>query len=235
MGFARRNLTTMLVAMVTAAVTAGGPALADGVRHAMFAHNADKVDGKHAVGAGATNAQRTGKLVATDANGRLPDNIILKAPDANRLDGTDSTGFLRAKAKAADADALDGKDSSAFVATNDGRLSDAREPLADSVTSVAVADGSLTAADVATLRHQVTLDFISINAQSCQQAWISDYRARSGDIIITAIPDNLHMSLYSPVMRLTTSNDLIQFKLCNMSSSSVNPPSAVFDVTLLRP
>lgn len=51
------------------------------------AKNAHKVDGKHAVSAGAPVAKRKGKLVATNASGRLPNNIIAKAPDAARLGG----------------------------------------------------------------------------------------------------------------------------------------------------
>lgn len=38
------------------------------------AHNADKVDGRDAVGAKAGPAKRAGKLVATDAQGRVPDS-----------------------------------------------------------------------------------------------------------------------------------------------------------------
>ena len=38
-----------------------------------------------------------------------------KANDADKLDGVDSSGFLRTNGKAADADKLDGKDSSAFL------------------------------------------------------------------------------------------------------------------------
>ena len=109
----RRHLTTIIVAMVTAAITAGGPALAAAVAEAV---NADTVDGKHAVGAGASVANRKGKLVATSGTtGRLPNNIISKAPNANQLDGIDSTGFLRKGAKAADSDKLDGLTSSQFA------------------------------------------------------------------------------------------------------------------------
>jgi hypothetical protein len=92
-------------ALVVALAGAAGPVTA-----AVFdAVNADKVDGKHAVGAGATVAKRKGKLVATNSSGRLPNNIIAKARDADKLDGIDSTGFLRKNAQAADADTVDGK------------------------------------------------------------------------------------------------------------------------------
>jgi hypothetical protein len=55
---------------------------------AFDAQNANRVDGKHAVGAGASVAAREGKLVATsNATGRLPNNIIARAPDAAKLGG----------------------------------------------------------------------------------------------------------------------------------------------------
>ena len=93
----RRHASTILIAMVVAAVTAGGPAFADGVRHAFFAHNSDKVDDKDAVGYGATIDARAGKLVATNSNGVLPNNILTKARDANLLDGLNSTAFAAAE------------------------------------------------------------------------------------------------------------------------------------------
>lgn len=92
-GFFRRHLETIVVSAVVAAVTAGAPALARTV--ADFARNADKVDGKHAVGANASVEDRKGDLVATNIQtGLLPNNIIAKAPDANLLDGRNSTEFI---------------------------------------------------------------------------------------------------------------------------------------------
>jgi hypothetical protein len=67
----KRDLRTIVVAVVAASVTAAAPAVAHGVQHALFAHNADKVDGKHAVGSGATLTAAAGKLVATTGTGRL--------------------------------------------------------------------------------------------------------------------------------------------------------------------
>ena len=66
---ARKHLPTVLIAVVVSAVTAGAPAIADGVRHALFSHNSDKVDGKHAVSSGASLNSAAGKLVATDRSG----------------------------------------------------------------------------------------------------------------------------------------------------------------------
>ena len=44
----RENLKLALIAAFFLAVGLAGPAFAHGVNHALFAHNADKVDGKHA-------------------------------------------------------------------------------------------------------------------------------------------------------------------------------------------
>jgi hypothetical protein len=115
---ARRHLPTLLSVAVFAALIAG-PALshdADGGGHDGFAHNADKVDGKHAVGFGATKAARKGKLVATDPEtGFLPNNIVAKARDADKLDGQDSSAFYAAGSTVVDSAQLDGLGPSAFV------------------------------------------------------------------------------------------------------------------------
>lgn len=110
----RRQAPIVITAVVTATVFAVGPTVAQA---AFDAVNSDKVDGKHAVGAGASAATRAGKLVATDGSGRLPNNIISKAPDSQSLDGRDSTDFLGAADTAWDSDLLDGQDSASFAPT----------------------------------------------------------------------------------------------------------------------
>jgi hypothetical protein len=80
----RRHLPVAITAVVVSSVFAVGPNLANA---AVSTVNADKVDGKDAVGAGATVANRAGKLVATNGSGLLPDNIIASAPDAAKLGG----------------------------------------------------------------------------------------------------------------------------------------------------
>lgn len=79
-------------AVVVSALTVSAPAMA---RSAYDAFNAHKVDGKHAVSASATVTNRAGKLVATSVQGKLPNNIITKAPDADKLDGLDGTAYAR--------------------------------------------------------------------------------------------------------------------------------------------
>jgi hypothetical protein len=82
----RENLKLLLVATVCLAAGWSGPAVASAA--VAFAVNSDKVDGKHAVGSGASIAARKGKLVATNpTTGRLPNNLIAKAPDAAKLGG----------------------------------------------------------------------------------------------------------------------------------------------------
>lgn len=83
----RRDLRTALVAAVVAILVTSTPSIAAKVK------NADKVDGKHAVAAKASVAKRAGKLVATDKSGYLPNDIVRKPADADRLDGLDSTAF----------------------------------------------------------------------------------------------------------------------------------------------
>jgi len=110
----RRHAPIVITAVVTATVFAAGPTVAQA---AFDAVNSDKVDGKHAVGAGASITSRAGKLVATNGSGRLPNNILAKAPDSESLDGKDSTEFLGFADTASDSDMLDGQDSSAFAPT----------------------------------------------------------------------------------------------------------------------
>ena len=77
----RQVLSTALVALVVGALAgASVSALAqsepESVSPAVSDVNAHRVDGKHAVGAGASKAKRAGKLVATNKNGLLPANIV---------------------------------------------------------------------------------------------------------------------------------------------------------------
>lgn len=114
MSFAKRHLETIIVSMITAAITAGAPALAAMV---FDAKNADKVDGKHAVSASSSSAKRKGKLVATSpTSGRLPNNIISKAPDSSKLGGVAAAEYLRSS-DAVDAATLEGKAASDFASS----------------------------------------------------------------------------------------------------------------------
>jgi len=91
-GSLRKHAAAIVVAMVTAAVTAAAPAVAGKIV------NADTLSGRSGVGCGASVANRINHYVATcatgDRAGFLPNNIIRKAPDADKLDGLDSTSFI---------------------------------------------------------------------------------------------------------------------------------------------
>ena len=77
MAFLRRHLATVVIAMVTAALTVGSTAVAGTIVD--YARNAGKVDGIHAVKASTKASKRKGKLVATSAKtGKLPDGVISK-------------------------------------------------------------------------------------------------------------------------------------------------------------
>jgi hypothetical protein len=79
-----RDARTIAISAAVASVVTATPAVA------AIVANSDKVDGKHAVGAGASVEARAGKLVATDKKGRLPGDILAKAMNADMLDGLDS-------------------------------------------------------------------------------------------------------------------------------------------------
>ena len=91
-----RDGRTALVAGVTAVATviALSSAPAIGAAVVRFARNAGKVDGKSAVSYGASRDKRKGKLVATNRrSGRLPNNIISKAPNAAKLGGKKASRY----------------------------------------------------------------------------------------------------------------------------------------------
>ncbi len=116
-----RRHTSLLLAVSAIVVLATSQVLAEpgGVRpgqtgpdqaNPAAAGNADTVDGRHAVGPLATLARRAGRLVATDAAGYLPDDIIRKATDADRLDGIHAGAFARAAALKSSAGAVNQPD-----------------------------------------------------------------------------------------------------------------------------
>ena len=67
-----------VTALVVALLGSATPAIAHGVQHALFAHNSDKVDGKHAVASTASLDQAGGKLVATLSSGPNKGRIARK-------------------------------------------------------------------------------------------------------------------------------------------------------------
>ncbi len=83
-----RDVRTAAVALLVSVLAMASPSVAAKIK------NADKVDGKDAVGAAASVKQRKGKLVATNRKGYLPDNIIRSARNADRLDGLDSAALV---------------------------------------------------------------------------------------------------------------------------------------------
>lgn len=88
----RESWRTALVALVALAVGVTAPAAARSVVD--FARNADRVDGRHAVGARASLTERRNKLVSTNKKGYLPNNIIRRAPDSARLGGRPAARFV---------------------------------------------------------------------------------------------------------------------------------------------
>ena len=112
----RTDMRTVVIALAAGLLGANAPAIAHGVQHAVFAHDSDKVDGIHAVGAGATTAQRKGKLVATSkTTGKFPAAAIPKVGDSDELDGMDSTDFAPNAHSHAGVDIVSGTVDEAFI------------------------------------------------------------------------------------------------------------------------
>jgi hypothetical protein len=88
----RRHATTALIAGLTSLAILGAAPVAAAAYDAM---NAQKVDGVSAVPYGTSRLDRAGMLIATDLNGHLPNNIIVRAKNADKLDGLDSTAFQK--------------------------------------------------------------------------------------------------------------------------------------------
>lgn len=105
----RHILSTALVALIVgslASITVGAlaqsePESDDISTAAVRVANSDKVDGRHAVGAAATKANRANKLVATNRYGMLPGNIVkpywgmIRNKPAGFADGKDNVGIKR--------------------------------------------------------------------------------------------------------------------------------------------
>jgi hypothetical protein len=87
--FIRKHATTIIVSFITAAVTAGAPAIAAIV-------NADTIDGFSAVGPAASLTTARGKLVAHNNQGVIPAKFVPQVGNANSLDGMDSSAFATA-------------------------------------------------------------------------------------------------------------------------------------------
>jgi hypothetical protein len=158
----RKYLPTLLLIVLTSLITSAAPTIANTV--ADFAKNAGAVDGKSAVAALASIDERKGKLVATSqTTGLLPNNIIAKAPNADLLDGVDSTGFYRTSdtvanaTHAASADTatnaskLGGIDPTGFYRTTDTVAKATHATSADSATNATHATSADSATNASTL------------------------------------------------------------------------------------
>jgi len=102
-----RQSLAFVIAMGMVIAVVSAPTLAQvtgsAIEIAAASGNADKVDGRHAVGWKTSKAKRAGKLVATNSSGYLPANIVkpywgaIKNKPAGFADGVDNVGVARIK------------------------------------------------------------------------------------------------------------------------------------------
>jgi len=109
----QKRVPWVVAAVMVLAVT-GQAALAgtdDGIGPSAVANvNAEQVDGRHAIKYTSNKTARKGRLMAFGATGYLPDNIILKAMDADKIDGIDSTALATIAALQSSAGAVNEAD-----------------------------------------------------------------------------------------------------------------------------
>ncbi len=117
----RRHLPVLITAVVVATATAVGPSVAQAAYDAV---NANHVDGKDAVGSGASAAHRAGKLVATNASGKFPTKVLGVAPNSRRLGGFShgqvATMSIPPQAAFVSSGATAGSSGPTFAASGDG-------------------------------------------------------------------------------------------------------------------
>jgi hypothetical protein len=158
--------------------------------------NADTVDGFHATGCSATRIARAGKLVATcGSTGRLPNNIIAKAPDSSRLGGKQPSAYLLSGKVLTRHFSCGGNtmvaDASATTYQTDGPLLEAQN--GGFRCNLTLPDGAKITKAMAALRNNDSAGFVSCalarnqidvpSADFDQVASIGTANAGSGDVV----------------------------------------------------
>lgn len=87
----KRHLPILLTAVLVAGLSASGPAATRAVYDPVNA--ATMVHGRHAVASSSTVANRAGNVVATKAEGVLPNNTVDTAPNSAKLSGLAPSAF----------------------------------------------------------------------------------------------------------------------------------------------
>jgi len=138
--------------------------------------------------------------------------------NADKLDNLDSAAFQRANA-AAGGD-LSGTYPNPQIAPG-------------SVGSEEVEDGSLRVGDIASAHDTLTIDQPNIPAGACGVVSDVDGSFDAGDLPIVVPPVGLPSGLVAYGIR-TEIDDVYNFRLCNLTGGSIDPPALRFDVVLLR-
>jgi hypothetical protein len=98
------------------------------------------------------------------------------------------------------------------------------------VTGAKVADGSLAAADVATITGVVTIDYGSIPAGVCATNTPDLNVDVNGDVILVTPDDTIQFANGGLTVHASDSsvNDLIRINACNVTGGAIDPPAADF-------
>jgi trimeric autotransporter adhesin len=144
---------------------------------------------------------------------------LAKVPNADLLDGVDSTAFL-GTGSAAGGD-LSGTYPDPAVAAN-------------AIGSAEVADGSLNGVDTFKLIGTVTVDVPSVAASSCSALTVTVSGIEFGDLALLFPAGNFGssgVSLYT--VRNITIDDAIRYTVCNATTGAVDPLSGVWGYVVI--
>jgi hypothetical protein len=104
------------------------------------------------------------------------------------------------------------------------------------VTGAKVADGSLAAADAATVSGTETIDFGSVPANDCITQTIDLNVDVDGDVIVVTPGDATAYATGGLSVHPSDSNvaDLIRVNVCNVTAGAIDPPATPFAYAIFR-
>jgi hypothetical protein len=161
----------------------------------------------------AKNAVTTSKIKANAVRSSDVRNDALTGDDVNE-------GSLGKVPSATNADSAD----SADTAANATGIAD------NVVTGAKVADGSLAAADAATLTGVVNLNFVNIPAGTCSTQTPNLGVNVDGDVILVTVDDTINFANGGLTVHTSDSiaDNLIRINVCNVTAAAIDPPAADF-------
>jgi hypothetical protein len=97
-----------------------------------------------------------------------------------------------------------------------------------------ITNGSLTAFDISPVNINPSRDPVSMATGTCTSEASSGPTVDLGDLVMVVPPDNMP-SGFVAFGEFTDTEDNAEFRICNFSGGTVDPPNMVFRIFVLRP